>query len=631
MADKEKPWLDMPIVRAAPAPAPKEDAPEPDPTMKVDEYGRPISGASLPAASIPTIKDIREAIAPEPGWVPSGVLPMATKEVSPGQGDPSAGVKWDWGPVRSVVNPVLDLLEGTGLSNAGDQSPLAGKVSPEATLLLLGAKAGNPNPFQSRNLLMEPGRDIRFGPATAPELGPLLQRDAPLPQEFLRDPMSPEAMTKIQETPPGTPVSGEPAARQQPPPEPTPEPGQPRPAPAGAQITPSSELGLTPREEAAYRSTAEGNKLLEPQEPGIRDNKQYLTGEKVNEAEASQDVEVARELKSLRQQTPELDKQLTADENHNNNLRTNAINNAIPGQVQITAAKTAREEAMKTAEPKVFGNATDADVLPIVKEIQDILNDPKNRQNTQLQQYVKPLIDRLRNPDGTPKIVDPKELWGWRQDVQHLTSGAAQRGDPNLSRVSGILGRVLDVTDNQLEAAASGYKQLLRDDYRARSREIDAMEALNAERFKLFDSQNKPNYNSVQGLMRRLTDARQANDPYEPFTHVQQETLDQLWNVRDSMRRTQAADRLAAPKGAPTSQNLGDALRAAGRMAIQTAAPAAGAGIGAMLLPGLPMVGSSLGLVAGTAVNHLLSERALAQRLARGQQLMNPNTLGPSP
>ena len=115
---------------------------------------------------------------------------------------------------------------------------------------------------------------------------------------------------------------------------------------------------------------------------------------------------------------------MTADENFNNNLRNNAINNALPGRVQIQAAEAARTEAMQEAEPKVFGgpNVTDADTQPIVQDIQDILNDPKNRQNTQLGQYVRPLIDRLMNPDGTPKITDPRELWGWRQDVQHLTS-----------------------------------------------------------------------------------------------------------------------------------------------------------------------------------------------------------------
>jgi hypothetical protein len=411
----------------------------------------------------------------------------------------------------------------------------------------------------------------------------------------------------------------------------TPEPasGQPRPPPAGAQITPASEIGLTPAEESAYRSTAEGNRLLEPQEPGIHDRRQYLEGERINEAEATQDVQIARELKSLRQQTPELDAKMTADETHNNNLRTRAIETTLPGQVQITAKKAERQEAMEAAKPEVFRNATDADVQPIVRDIQNILNEPENRQNTQLQQYVRPLIDRLVNPDGTPKIVNPVELLSWRQDVQHLTSGAATRADPNLSRVSGILGRVLDVTDNQLEAAARGYKARIRDEYRTRSREIDAMEALDAERTKLFDSQNVPNYNALQGLLKRIYNARIGDNPYEPFTHVPQATLDRLYDIRNTMRRSRAADRLATPNGSPTTQNFGDAMRIAGRMAVKAGLPALGAGVGHMLLP-IPFAGEAAGLIAGQAVNHLLSERALAQRYRRGLELTTPrNQLGP--
>lgn len=467
---------------------------------------------------------------------------------------------------------------------------------------------------------------LRFGGANAlmrdhpPGVLPTLTKPLPVTVDELR-----AAIVRAGEKEPPQPQP-QPTAGETAPPGQGSQAGTGEAQPAGAQITPASELGLTPREEAAYRSTAEGQKLLEPQEPGVRDDKTYLPGERINEAHASQDVEVARELQSLRQQTPALDKSMTADENHNNNIRANAINNTIPGQVQIGAAKTAREEAMKAAEPKVFENATDADVQPIVKDIQDILNDPKNRQNSQLQQYVRPLIDRLQNEDGTPKITDARELWGFRQDVQHLTSGAAQRSDPNLSRVSGMLGKVLESTDDRIEAAAPGYKAQLRDDYRTRSREIDAMEALNAERFKLFDSQNKPNFNAVQGLMRRIVDARQANDPYDAFTHVSQDTLDKLWNIRDSMRRQAAVDRLGAPRSSPTSQNLGDALRAAGRMAIQGAAPVIGGTLGQALIP-IPGVGPAIGIAAGATVNHLLSERAMGQRLARGLELTNPNTL----
>jgi hypothetical protein len=486
----------------------------------------------------------------------------------------------------------------------GPRAPVAEPPSPRFVPERFAPNVSELDPRNAIKTLIQ--HDIEENPPPAPDRGTPNQsvdtRAAPLMEEFNRAEPPPVPPAE----PPGTQSVGAAASR---------------------EGTPTSELGLTPTEEAAYRSTAEGEKLLEPQEPGFRDDKQYLPGEIVNEAEASQDVLVARELKSLRQQTPALDAKMAADETHNNNIRTNAINNAIPGRVQIVAAEKARKAAMDAAEPEVFANATDADVLPIVKEIQDILNDPKNKENSQLRQYVKPLIERLQNPDGTPKITNPLQLWGWRQDIQHLTSGAAKAADPNLSRVSGMLGRVLDVTDNRIEAAAPGYQARLRDEYRTRSNEIDAMEALNAERFKLYDSQNVPNYNAIQSLMRRIIDARQGNDPYEPFTHVTNETLGSLFNIRDTMRRSRAADRLAAPKGSPTAQNLGDALRGAGKMALQTAAPAVGAGIGLAMFPGMPSVGSTIGIGAGAMVNHLLSERGMRQRMTRGLELTNPNRL----
>ena len=126
--------------------------------------------------------------------------------------------------------------------------------------------------------------------------------------------------------------------------------------------------------------------------------------------------------------------------------------------------------------------------------------------------------------------------------------------------------------------------------------------------------------------MRRMIDARQANDPYDPFTHVTPETLDKFWNIRDSMRRQAAVDRLGAPRGSPTSQNLGDALRGAGKMALKGVAPVIGGTIGQALIP-IPGVGPALGLAAGATVNHLRSERAMGQRLARGLELTNPNRL----
>jgi hypothetical protein len=107
---------------------------------------------------------------------------------------------------------------------------------------------------------------------------------------------------------------------------------------------------------------------------------------------------------------------------------------------------------------------------------------------------------------------------------------------------------------------------------------------------------------------------------------VTQDTLDKFWNIRDSMRRQAAVDRLGKPRGSPTSQNVGDAMRIAGKMALQTAAPAIGATLGTALIP-IPGVGPVAGIAAGATLNHFLSARAMGQRLTRGLELTNPNKM----
>jgi hypothetical protein len=204
-------------IAAQPAPSQRSPAQAAD---APDKYttGNPMGdqggqgGSAMPEAPGISVRYLREQMAPEPGWVRSGVLPIATKEVSPGQGAASQGWKFDAvGPISSLLGPALDLLEGTGLETSvgGPNAPLAGKVSPEASMLLLGSRLGNPVQ-QFRNPLMPPGRDIRFGQPTMAEVGPVLRREAPLSQEFQQAPIAPGAAQKIAETPQGAPVSGEP-------------------------------------------------------------------------------------------------------------------------------------------------------------------------------------------------------------------------------------------------------------------------------------------------------------------------------------------------------------------------------------------------------------------------------------
>lgn len=137
--------------------------------------------------SLLSVAGLRKALAPPPGYVPSGILPLASKAGPDGQGDINAGVKWDWGPIRSIANPLLDLLEGTGLATSvgGPNAPLAGKVSPEASGLLFSVMAGNPNPFASTKSIVRPPFS---GPEVVPSAAPnsMLDLVQPLVPDELR-------------------------------------------------------------------------------------------------------------------------------------------------------------------------------------------------------------------------------------------------------------------------------------------------------------------------------------------------------------------------------------------------------------------------------------------------------------
>ena len=187
--------------------------------------GEPVDPAKIaPSAKLASVAGIREALAPEPGYVPTGILPLSLKETTPGSGvaDPNsglAGMHWDWGPIRgSLIRcSIFWKMPGLATSVGGENAPLAGKVSPEATAFLLGSKMGNPA-SQIRDPLQAAaeGGDIRFG---APEAQPPSTgvlgiggdlRAAPLPPEFTANPMTPEGKEAVRAvTQPPTPPSPE--------------------------------------------------------------------------------------------------------------------------------------------------------------------------------------------------------------------------------------------------------------------------------------------------------------------------------------------------------------------------------------------------------------------------------------
>ena len=375
---------------------------------------------------------------------------------------------------------------------------------------------------------------------------------------------------------------------------------------------------LTPAQTLAYRSTAEGQKLLERQPAGVPDATPYIEGVKPNEAEIEQTVNAARELKSLNITAPDVSQAAKNIAAANNEARITQHQATVGSDVDVMNAKAARDAQRQDDYPAAFANKGEADTAPVVAAVRGALDDPRGRQNTQLKAYVKPLLDRLVNSDGSMKITDPEELYGFREDLARMRSKASQVGEPNLQHVSGELGDIITAADGAIERAAPGYRAYM-DNFANASRGIDQMEVLQKHEPRIYDAQNRITYGKVQTMMRQIVDARQARG-LNPYKSISDDTMARLWALRDDLRRSATARELASAPGSDTAQNAFDAVK--GAIAGQAGT------FGATLIGGL--AGGPFGAgVAGFAkdvAGKMLSGRTARRQTARGMQMLNPPT-----
>lgn len=381
-----------------------------------------------------------------------------------------------------------------------------------------------------------------------------------------------------------------------------------------------SVIEMTPAQEQAYRATAEGQKLLEPQQPGIADRTGYVPGVSPNAAEIEQNVNTARELKALNVTAPGVSEEAKSIAALNNDARQIYHQKTIGSPVDIMNAVDARKAQLDQDYPAAFQGAKAADVSPVVDAIQSTLDDARGKQNTQLNKYIQPLMDRLVNEDGTPKITDPEELYGFREDLNRMRSKASQAGDPNLSHVSGELGDIIDATDGAIEKAAPGYRQYM-DNYANASRKIDEMQVLQDHEPKLYDAQNRMTYNKVQTMMRQIVDARSGSG-INPYKSISDDTMGRLWNLRDDLRRSASAQELARTAGSDTVQNAWDTAKDLGKLGATGIAH----GVANVISPGFGSMGLS---IARNALSPIFSARDARRQTARGMELLHPRSQNP--
>ena len=339
-------------------------------------------------------------------------------------------------------------------------------------------------------------------------------------------------------------------------------------AAASREGTPPAQIGLTPGQEQAYRSTAEVQKLTEPQPTGA-DTNRYVPGVEPTAAHMEQSANVSREQKLLESQIPE---EFKAVASANNEARQEFVNEVVPSPAEINTLKEEREAQRVADTDRAWTNKSPADPAPIASAAQDILSGPDGKIRS-VKSAVDQLMSGLKNPDGTLE-TDPQRLYGVRRDLANDYSKAAVAQDATKSAGAAAMRDLLPVVDSAIEKAAPGYRQYM-DNYAANSAKIDSAEALNEFVPKLYDTQGRMQLSRVQSMMKTIVAGRAAPG-LSPFKNIPDDTMASLWALRDDLRRVAAADELAKARGSDTAQNFMDlakqGAKAAGNMAAVAAA-----------------------------------------------------------
>jgi hypothetical protein len=366
---------------------------------------------------------------------------------------------------------------------------------------------------------------------------------------------------------------------------------------AGAAATPGYEAIHTPAEEAAYRANAEGKKLLEPQIIGEPDNNMYIPGETVDSAAREQTAKAARELKELGIRVPEASDVQKAAEQSNDTARTIYTENTAKSQVDIQNRTARREADINADKVKVFAEDNvkgPVDFEPVIRRMEEVLNDPFNRQNSDLRAAYQPLLERIR----AAGIEDPREAWSLIRDIDKMTGKRARSEDRHLHEVAHDLNEVSKLIGDQVDLVAPGFGNM-RARYAEHSRAIDEMTVLQGALKNLRGPGQKLTYNDFQRFMKNVVDSRMTGPTdLNAFKSITEENMQRLWNIRDSLRRVASAKELARAAGSDTMPNIIDALKGIAKMGGTGALHAyAGAHLGPagnFALQGLTAIGKGL-------------------------------------
>ena len=535
------------------------------------------------------------------GLQAAGVLPPEGQAGTPMQAI-NAGVLGPVGTVlgASTIPGELAMRAASGLLRGGQEAVVQGGTAlgmpqlardiaavPEALPFGTGGMGGvNPGalPYMANRLMGRVPEAVR-GASEAPPLPPGVNPMA-----------SPEAQAAVARMQPAAPGTAEPI------------PGAAVPNSVGAAASPAGDANMTPRETQAYRSTAETQKLMEPQPVG-RDPTLYVPGVEPTSAHMEQSANVSREAKMTESSLPAEWKAVAKEHNE---ARQQHFAQLAGSPVDVENAVAVRSAQAERDLAATWRNKTDADISPVLQAAQDIKASPDGKRPV-VRSAVDSVVAELTGPDGKP-VTDPEMLYGVRKHIDDLLSREAGRDNAIGQRAQANLLEIKRALDVSIEKAAPGFRQYL-DNFAAASRPIDAMQVLQAFESKIVDTQGRVQLSRVQTMMRQIVESRKSPDPTSPFKSIPDETMAQLWALRDDLRRVASAEELAKARGSDTAQNALDMVKSmaggGGRLAAGTIANYA-----------LPVAGP---LIVNPLLNRLSSHFSSAKMARRSNELLRPD------
>ena len=356
-------------------------------------------------------------------------------------------------------------------------------------------------------------------------------------------------------------------------------------------------------------------------------------------ADSAGNVGVSRLQNTLRD-APGTGSAIVDQERANSAARGTYLEEAAGTPQDIAAATAARNANEGPAISAVFQNAGQADALPVVQKIDDILAGPSGKRPA-----IATALNTVKNlivspgPAGTQVLEsDPAVLYqSVRNHIRDMLDTRLTPGANNSAiAASSELGQVKNVLDDSIESGAPGFKQSLAD-YANASRPIGAQQYLQG--LNLTDQTGNTTLQKMKSALAKI-DQQRSQPGVNGAKTLSQGDLDTLQNVHDDLLR-QSNTQLGKGYGSNTEQNLlwqdslGTNPLLSRVLSPEAIGSAAGIGLGHLVGGGAfapfgEMLGSGIGMTMGHGLRNALTSQNDAVKQQLLARILNPSLYAPS-